>query len=314
MSILLDLQFDSRFENVKIHYDLYEAEKNVQKVVVLILHGMAEHKGRYREFARYLMRQGISVAVSSHRGHKGAACKADYGYMGSDGLHMAMEDAHDLMHILRDRYPGYTYVLMGHSMGTIIARMYLRSQYANDIDMLVLSGAPSSNPAAGIAAKLAKMIGVCKGNKHRSPLINTLAFGSMSTSFVKKGDKSNGFEWLSKNEENVARYIADDACGFLFSVQSYHDLFSGMVEVYTEYPKTCINKTLPIAFFSGKEDPCGGFGEGIVKASEHMRTQGFENVTVQLYPTLRHEILLEVEKDLIFEDIKDFIVRNVSKK
>lgn len=312
MSVMLDLSFQSKYEDVKIGYDLYEPEKST-KILVLILHGMAEHKSRYKEFARYLMSHGITVAVTAHRGHKGSANKEDYGYMGQDGLHVAMEDAHDLMQILRTRYPGYQYVLMGHSMGTIIARMYLRSRYASDIDMLVLSGAPSANPAAGVAAKLAKMIGVFKGNRHPSPLINTLAFGSMCTPFVKKGEKSNGFEWLSKNTENVTKYIADEACGFLFSVQSYHDLFNGMVEVYTDYRKPLTNKALPIAFFSGSEDPCGGFGEGIKKAAEHLHTQGFENVTVMLYPTLRHEILLEVEKDLIFEDIKDFIVRNVRK-
>lgn len=307
MAIIKDKSFPSRNEDAIIHYDIYESEGESKGIILQVLHGMAETKERYEGFARYLSERGITVVVSAHRGHKGGVADAsEYGYMGADGLHYATKDAHDLTMILKKTYPDHTYVLMGHSMGSLIARLYFR-KYGADIDGLILCGAPSNNPAAGAGALVASLVGMIKGKQHRSNLINTMAFGSMYKKFVTKGQKPNGFEWLSANEENVAKYMEDEACGFLFSAQSYHDLFKGIQEVYSPYPTPLPNPGCPVLFVSGSDDPCGDYGVGVEAAGAHMRQQGIRDVRVNLYPGLRHEILLEKENLPIFEDIENFI-------
>lgn len=313
MAIIKDQSFPSRHEDVIIHYDIYEPEGKAKGIVLQVLHGMAETKERYEGFAKYLSERGIMVIVSAHRGHKGGVKdESEYGYMGEDGLHYAVKDAHDLTMILKKSYPDYKYVLMGHSMGSLVARLYFR-KFANDIDGLILCGAPSNNPAAGMGAMVASLISLFKGKNYRSKFIDKIAFGSMYKRFVKKGDTPNHFEWLSANTENVSKYIEDPACGFLFSAQSYHDLFRGIQEVYSPYPKPLPNPNCPVLFVSGNDDPCGEYGIGVEAAGAHMREQGIRDVRVNLYPGLRHEILLEKENLPIFEDIMNFMDTKVVK-
>lgn len=313
MAILKDQSFPSRLEDVIIHYDIYEPQGENKKVLLQVMHGMAETKERYEQFAKFLSERGITVVVSAHRGHKGAVKDAsEYGHMGNDGLHYATRDAHDLTMILKKTYPDYKFVLMGHSMGSLIARLYFR-KYGGDIDGLVLCGAPSNNSAAGLGAMVSSLVALIKGKEYRSKLIDKMAFGSMYKRFVTKGSTPNHFEWLSANEENVQNYINDEACGFLFSAQSYHDLFKGIQEVYSPYPLPLPNPTCPVLFVSGSDDPCGEYGIGVEAAGAHMREQGIRDVRVNLYPGLRHEILLEKENLPIFEDIENFIETKVLK-
>lgn len=310
MKIYKDEVFVSDFDGLNIHYDIYEPGDNDNGIVIQGMHGMCEHKERYEGFGKCLAEQGFTLVMSAHRGHKGGvSSKEDYGYMGVDGLHGAREDGHQLTNIIKAKYPNKKVVLFGHSMGSLIARLYFQ-QYADELSGLIVCGSPAPNGAAKIAQGLCSVIRSFKGPKGYSKFINDLAFGS----YNKRTSKKTEFDWLSVDENNVKFYIEDEACGFPFSIQSFYDLMGGIAEVYGDYPKPLKNPGCPVLFVAGKEDACGSYGEGVVKAREHMLNQGVKNVHIKLYDNMRHEILNEVNWNDVVVDIVDFVNDTVKEK
>ena len=307
MNVEYNKMFVSAVDGLEIHYNVYEPEGNDKGIVIQGMHGMAEHKERYDMFGKYLAERGYTFVMSAHRGHKGAMKSSDdYGYMGVDGLNNAAEDGNTLTAILKKQYPNKKIILFGHSMGSLIARLYFQ-KYADNLDGLILCGAPSDNPASKMGVMLAKAVKSIKGGRHRSKLLNGLAFGANNT----RTEKRTVFDWLSVNQKNVDDYIADEACGYMFTAQSFTDLLQSIVDVYSDYPKPLKNPDCPVLFIAGKEDPCGNYGDGVVSAKEHMEKQGVKNVSVKLYENMRHEILNEDDWEVVLKDILDFINNSV---
>lgn len=308
MNIENNRSFISLVDGLEIHYDVYEPEDNDNGIVIQAMHGMTEHKERYDAFGRYLVEHGYTFVISAHRGHEGAVkSKDDYGYMGIDGLNSARDDAHQLTKILKERYPDKKLVLFGHSMGSLIARLYFQ-QYADELDGLIICGCPANNPASKVGLFVCKMVKAIKGGKYKSKMIDHLIFGHNNDRF----EKRTSFDWLSKNQNNVDEYIKDEACGFLFTTQSMADLVQGTIDVYSDYPKPLKNANCPVLFVAGADDPCGNFGEGVIKAKEHMENQGVKHVELKLYDSLRHEILNEENWKEIADDIIKFITDTVA--
>lgn len=303
MEVKKELQLASAYDDVIIGYDIYEPRAaDNKKIILQILHGMAEHKNRYADFASFLANHGITVVVSSHRGHLGSARMEDYGYMGKNGLEHAKEDGYKLTQLIKQSYPDYKYYLMGHSMGSLIARRYFQT-YNNELDGLIICGCPAYNNAAPIAKMLAKLCIMLQGGHYPSSLLDKLSFGT----YNKRFEKRTKFDWLSENQANVDNYIADKGCGFLFTTQSFHDLTDAMITVYSDYPASFKNQKCPVLFVAGNDDPCGNYGKGVKEAVEHMQRQNVEQVSLILYPKMRHEILNETNKNIVYEDILRFI-------
>lgn len=274
------------------------------KAVFQIVHGMAEHGERYEDFAKYLCGKGFAVLVDDHAGHgKSIKSDKDLGYFGeSMGWNSLVKDEKALTEMIKEEFPDTPIIFFGHSMGSFIAREYIR-RYGKDerIKAAIFCGSSGKNPAAPIAIRLAGIIAKSKGSKHRSEFINKIAFGPYNN---KIQNPKTPFDWLTTDEEIVNKYIEDKYCGFLFTAAGYKDLFTILNKVsgkdwYSDMSK--IN--LPVLLTSGEDDPVGTYGKGIKQIHNDLIQAGKNDVTLKLYQGMRHEILNEIDRATVYEDI-----------
>lgn len=273
------------------------------KAIFQIVHGMAEHGERYEDFAAYLCSKGFAVLINDHVGH-GRSVKSDndLGYFGeNDGWDSFVEDARSLTELIAKEMPGLPIVFFGHSMGSFVAREYIR-RYGKDerIKATIFCGSSGKNPASAVAIKLANGIAKVKGSRYKSNFINKIAFGTYNNRIP---NARTPFDWLSTDNALVDRYIADKYCGFLFTAVGYRDLFTILDRVSgKKWYNEMYNKT-PILLTAGEEDPVGLYGKGIRQIYNDLKLAGKEEVDIKLYPGMRHEILNEIGKEQVYEDI-----------
>lgn len=273
------------------------------KAIFQIAHGMAEHGERYEDFAAYLCGKGFAVLVDDHIGHgKSVNSDDDLGYFGENGGWDAfVEDERSLTELIAKELPNLPIIFFGHSMGSFIAREYIR-RYGEDkrIKATIFCGTSGKNPASGIAIKLAGAIAKIKGSRHKSKFIDKIAFGTYNKRI---SDAKTSFDWLTTDNTLVKKYIDDKYCGFLFTAVGYRDLFTILDRVSGKdwYNEVC-NK-IPILLTAGEEDPVGLYGKGIKQVYNDLKQANKEDVTVKLYPGMRHEILNENGKEQVYEDI-----------
>lgn len=273
------------------------------KAVFQIAHGMAEHGERYEEFAAYLCEKGFAVLVDDHVGHgKSVNSDDDLGYFGENGGWDAfVEDERTLTEMIKNEMPDLPIVFFGHSMGSFIAREYIR-RYGSDerIKAAVFCGTSGKNPASAIAITLAGAIAKIKGSRHRSKFIDKIAFGTYNSKIT---NPKTSFDWLSTDGAIVDKYIADKYCGYLFTAVGYRDLFTILDRVSGKDWFSSIDKNIPVLITSGTEDPVGLYGKGIKQVYNDLKLADVKDVTLKLYDGMRHEILNEVNRIQVYEDI-----------
>ena len=289
-------------ENYSLSLSVFEA-KNA-KAVIQIVHGMEEHKERYYPFAEYLNKNGISVVVSDLRGHGEDAPLLSH-IADKKGEILLLEDQKLITKYIKERFTGLPVYLLGHSMGSIITRDLIQTD-SKEYQKVLLSGYVNPNGASGIAVFLGNLVKLFKGAKGHSKLLTTLAVGPFSKSIK---EKRTELDWLSYNEENVDKYIADPLSGVEFTVGSYSALFHllnwmGKTNRYKE-----VNKEMPILLAGGVDDPCTGFEKGRAASKKVLEKAGFTNISVITYDNMRHEILNETDKDKVYKDFLDFFVK-----
>ena len=291
---------DSDFDGVRLSV-LTVCPEN-PRFCLQITHGMAEHKRRYIPFMEYIASLGGACIISDMRGHGETSDPKDYGYFGENGVEATLSDLHQIGLVLRQKYPGLPMILFGHSMGSLVARSYA-AEHDHHLAALILSGEASNNPAVGAGLMLTRLIALFRGDRYRSPLIESMSTGAYDKAFP-EGEK---FQWLSVNEENRQKYIEDPGCGFPFTLNGYDTLFSFMKRTYSPKFYNVWRKDMPILFLSGEEDPVMGDKKAFEDAVRFMRDMGYRNVRSKLYPGMRHEILMESERETVYADVVAFI-------
>ncbi|HHU38490.1 MAG TPA: alpha/beta hydrolase [Propionibacterium sp.] len=265
------------------------APEGEPRAVVQVQHGLAEHAARYRRFAEALTGAGYLVYGPDGRG-SGRTASGDYGAWGEDGWAGWVSDLDALNQRIRQDNPGLPVALFGHSMGSFAAQEYLLD-HADDVDAAILSG--TGEPVA-IAGML--------GSDGPTDL----------SAFNSPFEQRTGFEWLSRDEDEVDAYVADPMCGWAAPSPA------GMASLARAGDPDLlrkIRKDLPVLLVSGRDDPVGGDkGDGVAKAGERYREAGFEDVDVRLYPAARHELLNETNRDEVTSDILTFLDRTVGEK
>lgn len=283
-----------------IVYSLWEPETPA-RAVLQISHGMCEYVGRYAGFAEFLTAHGIAVAGNDHIGHgRSAATEDDLGFIPRDaGGDALVADLFTLTGILKERFPSMPYFLMGHSMGSFIARLYL-SAHGEGLDGAIITGTGGPDNPTGIAKLMARADAAFHSPRHRSHFINNLAFGSYAKHY---GRGASPYDWLSRDEENKRRYAADPFCTFIFTADGFYTLFSMLSRVSDKRWPATLPSTLPVLMVSGDDDPVGSYGRGVEKIYRRLLAAGMKDVTLKLYPDDRHEILNEVDRDKVMADI-----------
>ena len=292
-----------------VHY--YVWEPAVEPVAILqLVHGMAEHITRYEPLAKYLNSYGVLVCGNDHIGHGNSARPEDWGYFGEEnGWKIMVQDVEQLHGIMKVQYMDTPYFILGHSMGSFITRAWL-AMYGNGVDGAIIMGTAGTNPALGVAKFLCKTIRKSKGSRHLSKLITTAAFGSYNKRIK---PSRTPYDWLTRDNAIVDRYIEDPACGFTFTVAGYADLFNVIGYVSDEKWYRLVPREMPLLLVAGREDPVGSYGAGPAEVAERLQTAGCSDVSLILYEDMRHEILNEFGKETVMEDIRRFVLGEEAK-
>ena len=281
---------------------IYEAAE--PKAVVKCIHGMEEHQDRYRPFAEALQAAGYTAVTADLRGHGNSAPMLSH-IADRDGHLRLLEDEEAILEEIHERWSGVPVALFAHSMGTIIARVFLQKN-SREFHKVVLSGYPNPNSAAGAGIVLTDVLSSIKGAKGYSNLVDGMVLGAFSKAVP---DAKTPQDWLSVNPENVQRYIDDPLCGVRFTLGSYSALFHlialmNKAEHYEE-----VWKELPILLISGRDDPCTGGEKGRKDSVEVLRKAGFREIEIATLDGMRHEILNEKDRDKVTRMIIRFLDR-----
>ncbi len=272
------------------------------KGVVQISHGMAEHAARYDEFAVTLGKAGYAVYANDHRGHgKTAGSLENAGYFADEnGWKLVIDDLYAVTKIAKSEYPNIPLFLFAHSMGSLLARNYI-SIYYKDIKGVILSGTGGDPGLLGIIGMfIAKREAKKKGKKFPSLFLNKLSFGTFNKAFM---PTRTDFDWLSRDEKEVDKYIADPYCGFVCTAGHFVDLLGGIKLINSAENINKIPKDLPIYLFSGEMDPVGANTKGVTQVYNSFKKAGIKDLEIKFYKNARHETLNEINKKEVYADV-----------
>jgi alpha-beta hydrolase superfamily lysophospholipase len=273
--------------------------------VLHIAHGMGEHGARYARLAEVLTGAGLAVYANDHRGHGRTAAEEDLGFFAdSDGWQVVVDDLRE--HIDRERaeHPGVPLILMGHSMGSFMVQQSM-AEHAEVLDAVVLSGTNGRPPPiARLGRLLARMERLRQGARGKSGILAAMSFGDFNKRFR---PNRTDFDWLSRDEEEVDRYIADPRCGFHCTNQLWIDLLDALDVITTSTFQSQIPSTLPVYLFAGGRDPVGNNGKSVRALAEDLSAAGLSDVTLKLYEEGRHESLNEINRDAVMGDLLAWI-------
>ena len=279
--------------------------------ILQIVHGMTEYIGRYHRFMQDMADAGWLVCGHDHLGHGQTADPSEWGFIArKGGWELLCRDAVAFGAVVRREYEAQygslPFVLMGHSMGSFVARLAAeRYIQPKELSALIIMGTGGPNPASGVGIALAGMIQAFCGERHVSKLLYALAFGGYNKSFEEERDI---YAWLTTERSVRDVYRADPLCTFPFTTSAMGDLIR-----LTKYANRRawfrgIPDNLPILLVSGRNDPVGGMGKGVLAVQRSLERAG-KNATCHLYDGARHEILNDLCYEDVVKDIRDFLGR-----
>ena len=295
-----DITFPSTDGKNTIHAELFIPSDNNIKGVLQISHGMLDYIGRYKGMAEALCGAGYVLAGNDHLGHgDSVSTPDDYGFFASkNGYRYVIDDLKRMNGILREEFPGKPLVLMGHSMGSFLARLYA-VKYQDSIDGLIIHGTAGPNVAVGAGKLVVKLLRAIKGERHRSKFVCSLADGGYNKGF----DPAEGSgAWLTRDPSMVSDRIGNPKNDFIFTLAGYEDLFTVLDECNDEHWFCEFPRQLPTLVVSGEQDPVGDFGKGVRYVYNNLKTKG-ANVELKLYPEARHELFNEINRNEVFADL-----------
>lgn len=300
-----DIFYPSKDGKNTVHACLWKPEGEARGVVQII-HGMCEYAERYAPFAKFLNENGFIVCADDHLGHgKSVKSAEDLGYFNDQrDYKIIIEDIHELKLTVHKETGELPWFVLGHSMGSFFCRNYI-AIYGNEFKGAIIMGSGFKSKATLNTALFAvKLNAAFCGWRNRSKTIKKLAFGSYNKKF-KPNRTAN--DWLSKDPSNVDAYEKDPLCGFDFTNNGYYILFSVIKAACSKKIISAVPKDLPVYFVAGELDPVGDYGGGVIKACNKFHKAGVKNVSITLYDGCRHEILNDVCKEQLQNDILEFI-------
>ena len=306
-----EFYYDSRDKKSRLHAVRYTPDdKENIRCIVQIVHGMAEYVERYEEFARFLTDRGFVVVGEDHMGHgKSVGGEGCYGYFcEQDPATVLVRDVHRLKKATVGLFPNIPYVMVGHSMGSFITRNYM-FRYGAGIDGAVIMGTGMQPKAVLVLSRfLAAVQGMIFGSEKKGKLLDKLAFGSYNRRVT---NPQTPFDWPSRDAERVKQYLKDPMCGFVFTINGFQTLFELISRLYHPENLERIPKKLPVFLLSGDADPVGDYGKGVRKAYISLRAVGLEDIKVKLYEGGRHELLNEINRQDVMQDVYNWIEKKV---
>lgn len=277
------------------------------KAVIQIVHGLAEHAGRYSRLAAALNGLGYAVYASDLRGHgKTAKSQEDLGFFAAkDGWRKCLDDLWQVNRNAASAHPGLPIVLLGHSMGATLARQFI-AEHGDSLSGVILSGSNGQPNALAQSGRLtARLESLRLGPRGKSKLIQSLTFDAFNKRFE---PSRTSFDWLSRDPAEVDKYVADPLCGFAASTQLWID----MLDAWAAIARSCNNvpRNLPIYVISGTHDPVSAGTKALTPMLGQFRAAGLK-VESKFYPEARHELLNETNRDEVTADLIAWLKKTV---
>lgn len=287
-----------------IHACIWSGDE-APKAVVQIIHGIGEHVLRYHDFAEYLVGCGYAVVAEDHMGHGTSSAPDNVRGYFHGGWFAAIEDSMKLMELARERFAGLPYILFGHSMGSFMARTILAKYPDCGIAGCVICGTGWQSPALlSVGIPTSKLVCRLKGENTPSTLLHGMAFGSYNSRVEHKRTPS---DWLSRDDKMVDAYEADPLCGFVPTAGLMRDMMTGIHYIQQKDTLAKMNKTVPCFFIAGGDDPVGAYGAAVHQTVNAFVRAGMEHVKTKIYPLCRHEILNEINRREVYEDVAEWM-------
>lgn len=296
-----------------VHPGEEESLRNAPKGIVQIAHGMAEYLDRYDDFACYLAEHGFAVCGADWLAHgKNVNDPSCVGLLPAGAQETFIRDFHSLRVLMQKRFSDdLPYFVLGHSMGSFVARVYL-ARHGKGLAGAILSGTaqqPAITSLAGHA--LARLLGIVRGDSYRSAFIDSMGAGSYGK---KIPHARTPLDWLNTDAEAVDAYINDPLCGAMFSVGGYASITALTKEMSSASCVRAVPRDLPILFIAGEQDPVGDFGKGPRAAVEQLRAAGMTAVEVKMYNEMRHEVLNHPDKQAVYADVLSWLEQQTGSK
>jgi len=273
-----------------------ELRQQQPKGVVQLVHGMAEHMGRYHNFAKFLNKNGYFVYGLDNRGH---GLNTDMTHLGWDEGDMWSNDIADQLRLteyIKIQHPELPVIMHGHSYGSFLTQAYM--QYNKHIVAFVLSG---SCFMKGFDISFGRFVSGWQFRRHgdfvRSRLMSKLTFENYQIKMNGNGS------WLTSDSAEAEKYKKDPRSGYVLSTNFYKWFFKGLKSLYTKEYKAKINPDTPIYIYSGADDFVGKQGKGVEKLFNFYKETGVKDVKIRLYEGGRHEMLNEINKEEVFADV-----------
>ena len=294
-----------------IFYYKWKADENVSfKGVVQISHGVGEHAGRYQHIANTLQKQGYAIYANDHRAH-GRSVKSDElmgFYNGKNYFDDAVEDMRQLTEIIKSEHPNQRIILFGHSMGSLLSRQYV-TIYGDELHALILSGTASFMKGLGTVGLIgANVIKVFNGRTKKNELLKSLFFSEFNKKF--KPNRTS-LDWISSDKEQVDIFEADPYRIEDFSLSVFLDIVRASKQLNKQLTFNATPKKLPIFIFSGDKDPVGEMGKGLKRVVKQYKKAGIQDITLKLYKGGRHEMLNEVNREEVEQDLLNWLYKKV---
>lgn len=277
--------------------------------IVQIAHGMAEHIERYDEFARFLAAKKFLVCANDHLGHGKSVISQDrLGFFAEEnGWEKVVEDMYTLTCKIKEDYPDKPYILMGHSMGSFMSRYYA-AKYGEGLTGLILTGTGSGTPFINFVIKYVQKKMNENGKLTVANDIDKKVFGKYNK---KAYPRHSDYDWLSRDADEVDKYINDPLCGFVFTYGGFFDLFSLIKEVSGKKWAEQVPQDLDIYFFSGDMDPVGNYSHGVVKVVDWLTATGHRRIYSKFYEGGRHEMLNESNRVSVKRDVLKWLNNHI---
>ena len=264
------------------------------KAIVLIIHGMVEHKERYEILINELAKNGYTSIISDLRGH-GLSVNDEYklGQIGS--IEQMVDDQHTVLEFLKNDNPNLDVYIYSHSMGTLIAREFIK-KYSFEVKKLILSGTVAYKTGCGLGVFAAKK----KSKKNKN------GYSKLLFAMSNNGSTNPDMSWLSYNKDNVNNFVEDPLCGYKFTNYSNLILFTMTHNLHKHDKDRKVNENLQILSISGIDDRTTNHTKGVKDSLKHLSKEGYKNLDFIEYPNMKHEILAEEGKEAVLKDIIAF--------
>ncbi len=308
MTKFSEFTFPSKDGVHRCHASLWEPD-GAPRAVVQIVHGVAEYAGRYDHFAQYLAGHGLVVCGEDHLGHGKTVNDGKYGYFGKrDGWTLVTADVRQLRVLMGEKFPGVPYFLLGHSMGSFLARTYLCA-YPGTVNGCILSGTGQEKPALVAAGKaVASAVCALRGPEAVSALVDNLSLGAYNKQFAPNRTTA---DWICRDEAVVDAYLKDPFCTFKPTAGMFRDMMGGLQYISSQDALSNMDPSTPVYLFSGDQDPVGANGEGVKRVYGFFKAHGTADLSMKLYPGGRHEMLNEINKGEVYADVLAWLDKHI---